>query len=368
MSLCNTAQVAHMSEINHTPTPWAVGGMNDRMIVRKVPDLADGYDHYSIAVMTAHSLVTDSEAKANADLIVQAVNERPTFLTQLAAARSALEQAARDAKRLSRELQQGNSKRYASEVLDGLAANCTTALSTLAQKSVTFATNSAPTRNTSHNSGERLPKGDPASVGAETTLAQEPAGQSEAKPIAWQWRYAGDAEWHTPSGGQKLSDNVLQRERPIEQRPLYAHPTVRVNGDVGDKAINEYAVMIDQYLRTGETEAVRQLEIKAGHGTHADGGYTLPWIGEQVEGEKLAELYAMPAATYVLLDDPSADVCQWIKDEVLPTFNQQLEAYPGAVIGPAKVLRDPYSAKPYVLFYVTAPAIRALPLTPEGRS
>lgn len=64
--------------------------------------------------------------------------------------------------------------------------------------------------------------------------AQEPAGQSEAKPIAWQWRYAGDAEWHTPSGGQKLSDNVLQRERPIEQRPLYAHPTVKVSGDAAE--------------------------------------------------------------------------------------------------------------------------------------
>lgn len=180
--------------------------------------------------------------------------------------------------------------------------------------------------------------------------AQEPAGQSEAKPIAWQWRYAGEAEWHTPSGGQKLSNDELQRERPIEQRPLYAHPAMKVSGDAAETSGEDQALA--EYLRTGKTHGLR----------------LLPWIGNDVEGEKLAELYAMPAATNVLLEDRGVDLRTWIRDEVLPTFTQQLEAYPGAVIGPAKVLRDPYSAKPYVLFYVTAPAIRALPLTPEGRS
>ncbi len=40
--------------------------------------------------------------------------------------------------------------------------------------------------------------------------------------MAWQWRYVGNTEWCTPSGGIRLDDETLKRERPIEQRPLYA--------------------------------------------------------------------------------------------------------------------------------------------------
>lgn len=50
---------------------------------------------------------------------------------------------------------------------------------------------------------------------------------SHAKePAAWQWRYVGATEWSTPSGGKRLDAETLKRERPIEQRPLYAsvHP------------------------------------------------------------------------------------------------------------------------------------------------
>lgn len=37
--------------------------------------------------------------------------------------------------------------------------------------------------------------------------------------VAWQWRYVGSPDWNTPSGGQKLSQDIA-----IEHRPLYAHP------------------------------------------------------------------------------------------------------------------------------------------------
>jgi hypothetical protein len=43
------------------------------------------------------------------------------------------------------------------------------------------------------------------------------------EPAAWQWRYVGegDHEWKTPSGGAKITAEELERERPIEQRPLF---------------------------------------------------------------------------------------------------------------------------------------------------
>jgi hypothetical protein len=45
---------------------------------------------------------------------------------------------------------------------------------------------------------------------------------TETEPAAWKWRYVGETEWNTPSGGHKISPEELKRERPIEQRPLYA--------------------------------------------------------------------------------------------------------------------------------------------------
>lgn len=57
----------------HTPTPWSVG-LNGRSIIKEVPGLCDGYDHYMVAVASAHGLVLQDEAKANTHFIVQAVN------------------------------------------------------------------------------------------------------------------------------------------------------------------------------------------------------------------------------------------------------------------------------------------------------
>lgn len=50
-----------------------------------------------------------------------------------------------------------------------------------------------------------------------TKEARDPAQE----PAAWQWRYVGGSEWCTPSGGRKITEEELKRERPIEQRPLF---------------------------------------------------------------------------------------------------------------------------------------------------
>lgn len=60
-----------MSE--HTPTPWAVAS-NDRAIIREVPGMADGYDHYMVGVLSSHSVIGHGEARANAAFIIKAVN------------------------------------------------------------------------------------------------------------------------------------------------------------------------------------------------------------------------------------------------------------------------------------------------------
>lgn len=56
----------------HTPGPWVVGGSNSRMILRDIPGMCDGHDGYSVAVTTSHSLLSESEALANARLIAAA--------------------------------------------------------------------------------------------------------------------------------------------------------------------------------------------------------------------------------------------------------------------------------------------------------
>lgn len=59
--------------IGHTELPWSVGE-NGRSIVREVPGMSDGFDHYMVAVLSAHSLLPAHEASANAAIIVEAVN------------------------------------------------------------------------------------------------------------------------------------------------------------------------------------------------------------------------------------------------------------------------------------------------------
>ena len=72
-------------------------------------------------------------------------------------------------------------------------------------------------------------------------------------------------------------------------------------------------------------------------------------------------LYASPAATQALLDDKFVDLVEWLIDETVPAVSDQASvAFDGdwsAVSG--SVMRDPYSAKPYVLFYVEIEAVAA---------
>ena len=57
----------------HTPTPWSIAA-SGRLVIREVPGLAEDCDHYSVAVLSSHSLVGLEEACANAAFIVSAVN------------------------------------------------------------------------------------------------------------------------------------------------------------------------------------------------------------------------------------------------------------------------------------------------------
>jgi hypothetical protein len=66
----------------HTELPWAVAS-NDRAIIREVPDIADGCDHYMVAVLSSHSLIGHEEAKANAAYIVRACSAFPDLVKAL---------------------------------------------------------------------------------------------------------------------------------------------------------------------------------------------------------------------------------------------------------------------------------------------
>lgn len=74
----------------HTELPWMVGS-NGRSVIRHVPDLADGYDHFMVSVASAHSLVSGAEAAANAALIVRAVNSHDALVKALKSARYRLD-------------------------------------------------------------------------------------------------------------------------------------------------------------------------------------------------------------------------------------------------------------------------------------
>lgn len=64
-----------------------------------------------------------------------------------------------------------------------------------------------------------------------------------------------------------------------------------------------------------------------------------------------SSLYAMPAFTQTALSDPECNLAEMLAEEVDASFRSQLGAHSIDRFGPVKILRDPYSAKPYVLFY-----------------
>jgi hypothetical protein len=99
----------------------------------------------------------------------------------------------------------------------------------------------------------------------------QPPQQTGAQPVAWQWRYVGDEEWNTPSGGTKLDEATLKRERPIEQRPLFAaRPTGDAEGLVEQVAAaiqavnkNTEGLRFSELTREMAREAVRIVTVAA---------------------------------------------------------------------------------------------------------
>lgn len=59
-----------------TPRPWVVSQDHSLIIDREEPGIADHHDAYAVADMRVHSLISTSEAEANAALIVRCVNAR----------------------------------------------------------------------------------------------------------------------------------------------------------------------------------------------------------------------------------------------------------------------------------------------------
>lgn len=115
---------------------------------------------------------------------------------------------------------------------------------------------------------------------------------------------------------------------------------------------------VRDYLRHGDSSGLGKFP--------GYGGYELPCLGQIIpQGHTVfGDLYAMPAATVSLLEDKAVDLRKWLLEETLPVFKRQIEEgkWPDARIGRASVLRDPYTVKPYILFYVTAKVFCAEPL------
>ena len=128
-------------------------------------------------------------------------------------------------------------------------------------------------------------------------------------------------------------------------------------------------------LRTAETEAF-------GTTAEPDGGYRVPTAlqtmmvdhaRERLDAKRRTEdsvellsdfdrstfeLYAMPAATQTLLEDEAVNLFLWLAEEAQDPFAEQsLSAAASGYLFPSdqpiRILRDPYTAKPYVLFYTT---------------
>lgn len=116
---------------------------------------------------------------------------------------------------------------------------------------------------------------------------------------------------------------------------------------------------IVRYLRDHDHAGLTKVEGSA---------YELPWLGQPIpHGHAVyGELYAVLSATQAMLDDRAVDLQKWIVDSTLPLFIKQIgdAHWTNARIGRASILRDPYSAKPYVLFYVSAKAFDAEPPAP----
>ncbi|HEY0266836.1 MAG TPA: phage major capsid protein [Rhizomicrobium sp.] len=179
----------------------------------------------------------------------------------------------------------------------------------------------------------------------------------------------------------RLDAVVTESKQKIEQLMLaQARPVLGGERKSFDPQAGERKARFDRYVRKGDGQnGINDIEVKAlSEGSNPDGGYTVPleiertidrvlsqaspiraiasvrsigggtyrkpittagaaagWVGEagaisQTTTPTLAaldfpamELYAMPAATQMLLDDSQVDIEQWLADEVQIVFAEQ---------------------------------------------
>lgn len=117
------------------------------------------------------------------------------------------------------------------------------------------------------------------------------------------------------------------------------------------KSDNAAMTSIEGYIRYGTEPAAR-----------TNGSY--PFIEFETHDAPTAregsfELYAQPALLERHADDKEFDVVGRIVSEARAAFTAQLDDKGPHTISNVRILRDPWSAKPYILFYVTATATPA---------
>ena len=149
-----------------------------------------------------------------------------------------------------------------------------------------------------------------------------------------------------------------QREEDIDNS-LHDGRRALGGADVSVRAINASSdELFDKYIREGDYQG-----LPAGEALDAPKSLRDRLVSELKRQNKIGftdtpqgkinELYAMPAATCALLDDGEFDPQDFLFKECLDVMSAQLEGKKDVYFGDMKVLRDPYSAKPHVLFYTT---------------
>lgn len=99
----------------------------------------------------------------------------------------------------------------------------------------------------------------------------------------------------------------------------------------------------EAYVRTGRGDGLRESILTPEQDAIIDDALRgLPEL-------KGAEIYANPAASSAMLEDEAFDVMCWLVQEIAGEF-ARTETF---VRGPTRVLRDPFTNKPFIHFYAT---------------
>lgn len=116
------------------------------------------------------------------------------------------------------------------------------------------------------------------SCGQENDYRRAQADASGGEVVAWQWRYVGDKEWRTPSGGMKIPEEVLKRERPIEHRPLYASLSDGKHGEAIQEEMENYRMALSYIAKQSNDKESRELaETALTSFEHGAGLPQTPW-------------------------------------------------------------------------------------------